>query len=53
MFFRQRYIYPIDPKRINEFGTSQELEEERKKKNNEEPNGNPPEVKPLEEKKNE
>lgn len=25
IYLYQRYIYPIDPKRMNEFGTSQEM----------------------------
>jgi hypothetical protein len=25
IYLYQRYIYPIDPKRVNEYGTSQEM----------------------------
>lgn len=35
----QRYIYPIDPTRLNEFGFSKELEEEQAKKKKEQGGG--------------
>lgn len=53
IYLYQRYIYSVDPKRVNEFGTSQEMLETKEEitddKKVKEENGS---VKQLEEKKN-
>ena len=60
IYLYQRYIYRVDPKRVNEFGTSQEMLEQNGEAAIEGANGDAPtpaiegstEPKPNEEKKN-